>query len=143
MRLVAAVVALTLAAPTTILAQDADRSVAGGGIMVDGWKGKVDARAAKGGKTVNDSKFAANGGNWDLKIGPAVISADRLHFDGVDQLEVEFDGFRPTSITVVVHRVTADNLSIKIGEPRQRPPTPEPPARSSSPAVPIDQNPPR
>jgi len=70
----------------------------------------------------------------DLKIGSTVLSADRLHFDGVDQLEVTFDGFRPMSVTVVVHRVTATNLSIKIGEPRKKPPTLEPPVRSSPPA---------
>ena len=70
----------------------------------------------------------------DLKIGSSVLSADRLHFDGVDTLEVTFDGFRPTAVAVVVHRVTATNLSIKIGEPRGRPPTLEPPVRSSPPA---------
>ncbi len=70
----------------------------------------------------------------DLRMGPIVMSADRLHFDGVDQLEVTFDGFRPMAITVLVHRVTATNLSIKIGEPRKKPPTIEPPVRSSSPA---------
>jgi hypothetical protein len=78
----------------------------------------------------------------DLKLGPAVISADRLHFDGVDELEVTFDGFRPTSVTVLVHRVTATNLSIKIGEPKKRS-TSEPSARASSPALPGDRNPPR
>jgi len=51
----------------------------------------------------------------DLRIGPLEITADRLHFDGLDQLEVTFDGFSPTAITMVVHRVTATNLSIKIG----------------------------
>jgi hypothetical protein len=51
----------------------------------------------------------------DLRIGPLELTADRLHFDGLDQLEVTFDGFRPTSITMLVHRVTATNLSIKIG----------------------------
>ncbi len=50
----------------------------------------------------------------DLKIGPAIVTADRLHFDGLDQLEVTFDGFRPTAVTVVVHRVTATNLSITL-----------------------------
>lgn len=78
----------------------------------------------------------------DLKMGPIVLSADRLHFDGVDGLEVTFDGFRPTAVTVVVHRVTATNLSLKIGEPK-RPPTAEPSARASSPGLPSDQNPPR
>ena len=56
------------------IAQDADRSVAGGGISVAGWKGKIDARAASQGKTVNDSKFASGkNGAIDLKIGPAAI----------------------------------------------------------------------
>ena len=51
----------------------------------------------------------------DLKLGPVVLTADRLHFDGLDQLEVTFDGFKPTAITMMVHRVTATNLSMKIG----------------------------
>ena len=73
MRIVAAALALTFAVPMTAIAQDADRTVAGGGIAVEGWKGKIDARAAKAGKTVNDSKFARNGDVLDLKIGPAAI----------------------------------------------------------------------
>jgi hypothetical protein len=71
MRIPALVLALAL--PATLVAQDADRSVAGGGITVAGWKGKIDARAASQGKTVNDSKFAMNAGKMDLKIGPAAI----------------------------------------------------------------------
>jgi hypothetical protein len=51
----------------------------------------------------------------DLRIGPLSLTADRLHCDGLDHLEVAFDGFRPKAITVVIHRVTATNLSIKIG----------------------------
>src|SRR5690606_24728271 len=77
----------------------------------------------------------------DLKIGPMVLSADRLHFDGVDQLEVTFDAFRPTSVTVVVHRVTATNLSLKIGEPKQPPVKAGTSARASSPGLPTDQSP--
>ena len=42
-----------------------------------------------------------------------MLTADRLHFDGLDQLEVTFDGFRPTAVTVVVHRVTATNLALR------------------------------
>ena len=51
----------------------------------------------------------------DVRLGPATLAADRLHFDGLDELEVTFDGFRPTSVTVVVHRVTATNLSLQLG----------------------------
>jgi hypothetical protein len=79
----------------------------------------------------------------DLKLGAMVLSADRLHFDGVDQLEVTFDGFRPVAVTVVVHRVTATNASIKIGEPRKKAPTLEPPVRPSPPPAPSDRNPQR
>lgn len=51
----------------------------------------------------------------DLRVGPVEITADRLHFDGLDQLEVTFDGFKMTKISVVIHRVTATNLALKIG----------------------------
>jgi hypothetical protein len=50
----------------------------------------------------------------DLRVGPLAFTADRLHCDGIDQLEVTFDGFSPTEITVVIHRVTATNLSILV-----------------------------
>jgi hypothetical protein len=49
---------------------DADVSVAGGGIGVAGWQGKTDKKDA----SINDSRFAtANGGNIDVKTGPAGI----------------------------------------------------------------------
>lgn len=73
MRILSPVVALVFALPAVVAAQDADRSVAGGGITVAGWKGKVDARAAQQGKSVKDSKFGMTGGKMDLKIGPAAI----------------------------------------------------------------------
>jgi len=50
----------------------------------------------------------------DVHIGPATLTADRLHFDSLDELEVVFDGFKPNNVTVVIHRVTATNLSLKI-----------------------------
>jgi hypothetical protein len=62
-----------LSLPAVAAAQDADRSVTGGGITVAGWQGKVDARAAQQGKTVNDSRFAMDGDKLSLKIGPAAI----------------------------------------------------------------------
>ncbi|HEV7555004.1 MAG TPA: hypothetical protein VGO00_06115 [Kofleriaceae bacterium] len=51
----------------------------------------------------------------DLTYGPIAISADRLHFDGLDQLTVTFDAFTPKCATVIVHRVTATNLQLRIG----------------------------
>ncbi len=50
----------------------------------------------------------------DVQLGPAKLTADRLHFDGVDELEVVFDGFSPVEVNVTVHRVTATNLSLQI-----------------------------
>ena len=51
--------------------QEADRKVAGGGIMVKGWQGKIDAAAAKQGKTINDSKFEEKNGAFHIAAGSA------------------------------------------------------------------------
>ncbi len=66
-----ALLLLTTLAAAPLIAQDADRSVAGGGIKVAGWKGRIDRRAATQGKTINDSKFTAEGNLLHLAIGPA------------------------------------------------------------------------
>ena len=67
---VAGVMALAVC---SLAAQDADRKVAGGGITAKGWTGKVDAAAAKGGKTVNDSKVMEMGGGLHMQVGPAAV----------------------------------------------------------------------
>ncbi|HJR58030.1 MAG TPA: hypothetical protein VJ813_01475 [Vicinamibacterales bacterium] len=67
--IVAGIAALALSAPAA--AQDADRSVKGGGIMVKGWQGKVDAGAAKKGQTINDSKFEEKAGAFHIQAGSA------------------------------------------------------------------------
>lgn len=51
--------------------QDADRKVAGGGITVSGWQGKVDPAGIKQGMTINDSKFASEGNGFRITTGPA------------------------------------------------------------------------
>ncbi len=51
----------------------------------------------------------------DVRMGPATLTADRLHFDGLDELVVVFDGFTPTCVTMVIHRVTATNLLVQLG----------------------------
>lgn len=66
---VASVVAVSAVA-SPVRGQDADRSVKGG-IAVAGWKGRIDRKAAAAGKTVNDSKFAAEGNAYRLSVGPA------------------------------------------------------------------------
>ena len=52
--------------------QEANRSVAGGGISVPGWQGKVDARAAQSGATVKDAKLAKEGDALHVTTGPAI-----------------------------------------------------------------------
>jgi hypothetical protein len=51
----------------------------------------------------------------DVQLGPVKLTADRVHFDGLDQLEVVFDGFGPADVMVIVHRVTATNVSLQVG----------------------------
>ena len=62
-------VAQTPAAPAT---EEAGRSIAGGGISVPGWEGKVDAGAAKQGQTVKDAKLAPEDKGMRVTTGPAV-----------------------------------------------------------------------
>ena len=68
---VLALAVLTIASPA--LAQDADRKVDGGGISVDGWKGRIDAAATAKGLTLNNSKFAESGKDLHLTVGPAAF----------------------------------------------------------------------
>jgi hypothetical protein len=108
-------VALSLLAP---------RNVDVGGGMVafggDDQPGMVDLKVKgalhdQGAGTIEGAIGSVDTTIKDVRLGPIVMTADRLHFDGLDQLEVTFDGFSPTAITVVVHRVTATNLSVLIG----------------------------
>lgn len=70
---VAMAFALLIASRICAYAQeDANRLVAGGGISVPGWAGKIDANAERAGETVNDAKLAAEGGALHVTTGPAV-----------------------------------------------------------------------
>jgi hypothetical protein len=61
------IAALALAVPAA--AQDEDRKVAGGGVMVKGWQGLVDPAAAKKGATINDSRFEEKDGAFHISAG--------------------------------------------------------------------------
>jgi hypothetical protein len=63
--------ALLLVASTSANAQDATRAVAGSGVSVAGWTGKVDAREAQSGQTLANAKFAAEGKGYRVTTGPA------------------------------------------------------------------------
>ena len=52
-------------------AQDAARVVAGGGISVAGWTGKIDANEEKMGQVLNNAKLAPEGKGMRVTTGPA------------------------------------------------------------------------
>ena len=63
--------AMLLAGAHTAQAQDSSRTVAGGGVSVEGWTGRVDANEAAAGKTIADSKFVKEGEALHVTTGPA------------------------------------------------------------------------
>lgn len=108
--------ALSLLAPRSL-------ETSGGGLIMfggDDQPGMVDLKVTGG---INDRGPGALRGAIgsvdttikDVRLGPVLLAADRLHFDGLDQLVVTFEGFRPVKIDVVVHRVTATNLALQLG----------------------------
>lgn len=54
------------------LAQDASRTVAGGGISVPQWTGKIDANEERAGHSLNDAKFSKAGDTFRVTTGPAL-----------------------------------------------------------------------
>jgi len=66
--------ALLVLVPSSIYAQEEgpSRSVAGGGISVAGWTGKIDASEQKQGMTIKNAKFAKEGDKFHVITGPAV-----------------------------------------------------------------------
>jgi len=51
---------------------ETSRGVAGGGISVTGWTGKIDAKEETAGMTLNSAKFAKEGDALHVTTGPAV-----------------------------------------------------------------------
>jgi len=65
--------AFLLVGVITVSAQDDKATtVAGGGILVKGWTGKIDTREATAGATLNNAKFAKEGDAFHITTGPAV-----------------------------------------------------------------------
>ncbi len=116
-------VSLTLDAIDVALSLMAPRSfdVAGGIVMFGGddQPGMVDMKVTGGITDRGPGSLKGRIGSIDttikdIRIGPGTITADRLHFDSLDELEVTFDGFRPARVNVVIHRVTASNLRLQL-----------------------------
>jgi hypothetical protein len=71
----ALLLAASVAAPTLVSAQANDedsRKIAGGGIKVAGWQGKIDAKEVTAGLTLNDASLVSEGGVLKVRTGPAV-----------------------------------------------------------------------
>ena len=67
-----AVLSCMLAAPAVYAQGDASRAVAGGGISVPQWTGKIDAGEERSGRTLNDAKLTKEGDTFHVTTGPAV-----------------------------------------------------------------------
>jgi hypothetical protein len=66
-------VAIVVLVPALAAAQgETARAVAGGGITVPGWTGKIDPNAEKAGQTLKDTKLAQEGKALHVTTGPAV-----------------------------------------------------------------------
>jgi hypothetical protein len=63
---------LLLAGAGAAQAQDQSRAVAGGGISVPGWQGKIDAKEAGEGMTLANAKLSQVGNVLHVTTGPAV-----------------------------------------------------------------------
>lgn len=70
-RYLAAAAALVFVA-SPAQAQDESRAVTDGGIFVQGWQGKIDAREAERGMTLENARFASEGSGFRVTTGPAV-----------------------------------------------------------------------
>ena len=64
-----AIVVLTAAVS---MCQETSRAVAGGGISVPGWTGKIDANEENAGQALNNAKLAKDGDALHVTTGPAV-----------------------------------------------------------------------
>ncbi len=75
-----AIALLALSVPTVNFSQggqmEASRGVAGGGISVPGWTGKIDAKEEAAGMTLNSAKLAKAGDALHVTTGPAVTYWD-------------------------------------------------------------------
>lgn len=61
-----------LVAPALNAQGDASRVVAGGGISVPQWTGKIDASEERAGRNLNDAKLTKDGDTFHVTTGPAV-----------------------------------------------------------------------
>ena len=76
--------AATVAAPAAATvapmpSTDPDKIIAGGGVTVVGWTGRVDPQAATAGRNINEAKFVSMGSGFHVTAGPAAIYWNRTN----------------------------------------------------------------
>jgi hypothetical protein len=69
---IAVAVAMLLPPVTGAQGQDAARAVAGGGVSIPGWTGKIDANEEKQGQVLANAKLAGDAKTMSVTTGPAV-----------------------------------------------------------------------
>lgn len=68
-----AIAAILLLLPVrAVHAQDESRAVAGGGITVPGWTGRIDAGEVRAGQVLENARLAPSGDGMHVRTGPAV-----------------------------------------------------------------------
>ena len=60
-------------APAASAASEESQKVADGGVLVEGWKGQIDAKEAAAGQVLANSKLAKMGDGFHVTTGPAVV----------------------------------------------------------------------
>jgi hypothetical protein len=108
-------VALSMVAPRSL-------EVGGGTIMFGGddapgivnfqIKGSISDRAAG---FLRGTAGSVDTTIKDLHLGPLTLTADRFSFDRIEDLQVAFEGFKPTALSATIHRITASNLRLTMG----------------------------
>ena len=68
----AAAAMMLFSGATSVLAQEANRAVEGGGISVPGWVGRIDPKEASAGEKLGNAKLAKDGDALHVTTGPAV-----------------------------------------------------------------------
>jgi hypothetical protein len=69
---IAAAIIMAVPAGRNMHAQDTARTIAGGGISVPGWTGKVDPKEEQAGQTIKDAKLTKEGNALHVTTGPAI-----------------------------------------------------------------------
>ena len=72
-RTLAVIAVSTALTAGTASAQEESQKVSGGGVLVPGWMGQIDAKEAASGQVLDNAKFVKMGDGFHVTTGPAVV----------------------------------------------------------------------